>query len=172
MRRIQVLLAFVATFLSIELATGCGRRDMKAGEVFNDAQTIALVMAAQQGDMAGVRTAAQAGANPNAKGRNDATPLFLVLASTVNKVGLSALLEVGADPNLPATQGVAPMVLVARAKDPELLHILLRGGGNPNFKATSSEPLLWLAMTAGRMWRRCSKVEPISTPSMEQVIPR
>jgi ankyrin repeat protein len=144
--RLRNFMAVANVLLVLALSgTGCEGNKMKATDAFTDPKTIALVMAAQKGDVEGVHTAVRSGADPNARGKDDATPLLVVLATTINKAGLAALLSAGADPSLPATRGVAPLTLVVRAKDPELLQIMLKGGANPNWQGSTGEPLIWLA---------------------------
>ena len=123
---------------------------MKVTDAFTDSKEIALITAAQKGDVKGVQAAVHSGADPNARGKDNATPLLILLGTSVNKEGLAALLSEGANPDIPATRGIAPLVLVALAKDPELLRIMLKGGANPNLKGSAGEPLIWLAARDGR----------------------
>src|ERR1700733_8690981 len=101
MKTPAVLMVAAMSFLGIIPAglAGCEAKGMKASEVFQDRATIEMADAAQAGDAARVQAAARAGANPNAQGKDGATPLAFVLATTVNKRGLAALLASGADPN-------------------------------------------------------------------------
>lgn len=118
---------------------------MKASEVFKDRATIEMADAAQAGDAARVQAAAHGGADPNAQGKDQVTPLLFVLGSSVNKRGLAALLASGANPNLPSTAGVTPMNLAARAKDPDLLRMFLKSGGDPNLRDEEGLTLIGLA---------------------------
>jgi ankyrin repeat protein len=125
---------------------GCRESRMKASEAFADEKTIALVTAAQSGDVDGVHAAVRSGADPNACGKDDLTPVMFLLGSpTVNTAGMAALLSEGANANTPSTRGTAPLIIVARAKDSELLKIMLKGGGDPNLRGSAGEPLIWLA---------------------------
>ena len=147
MKTPAVLIVAAMSFLGIIPAglAGCEAKGMKASEVFQDRATIEMADAAQAGDAARVQAAARAGANPNAQGKDGATPLAFVLATTVNKRGLAALLASGADPNLPTVNKATPMSLATRAKDPELLRLFLKAGGNPNLHNDEGLPLLGLA---------------------------
>lgn len=122
----------------------------KASKYFSDPKMIQLVSSAESGDAPGVGVAVHAGADPNQRGTDDATPLLVVLSSTANKEGILALMRNGADPNLPSTQHIAPIILAARAKDPELLKMMLSARGNPNLRGSAEEPLIWLSAMDGR----------------------
>lgn len=118
---------------------------MKAQDYFSDPHLAELADAADHGNTRAVEQAIASGASPNGEGKDAITPLFFVLASSRNKTGLRALLRAGADPNRFTPKGLSPMVLAARAPDPEFLTIMLNGGGNPNLKNPGGEPVLHTA---------------------------
>jgi ankyrin repeat protein len=118
---------------------------MKAKDYFSDPRLAELADAADHGDARAVEKAIASGASPNGEGKDAITPLFFVLSSSRNKTGLRALLRAGADPNQFTPKGLSPLVLAARAPDPEFLTIMLNGGGNPNLKNHGGEPVLHTA---------------------------
>ncbi|MGQ0710282.1 MAG: ankyrin repeat domain-containing protein [Rhodoferax sp.] len=106
-------------------------------DIFGRGAVRDLARAAAAGQADGVAKAAQAGANPNARGREGITPLFWAIMAN-NAVGARALLQVGANPNLPMRMDNGkgfewneyPVVIAAKGK-PEVLKALLDSGGNP-----------------------------------------
>lgn len=123
---------------------------MKATDFFPDSRVADLAETAADGKSESVDRAIARGANPNTEGKDGVTPLLYVLASTRNKDGLRALLRGGADPNRIAPNGFCPLILSARAKDPEFLAVMLAGRGDPNLKNRDGSPVLHLAGTDER----------------------
>jgi ankyrin repeat protein len=113
---------------------------MDAKEYFSDKKDIALAEAAARGDLAGIQRAIAAGANVNAMGREDMTPLLFVVASTKNPNGIKALIEAGADAGHVAPGLGSVVTLAASAEDPRLLRILLDSGADPNSRNADGEP--------------------------------
>jgi ankyrin repeat protein len=137
--------------------TGCMTIMTKAQKYFTDPAVAQLVDAAANGDARAVDQLAASGVSPNAEGKDGITPLLYVLSETRNKLGLRALLRAGADPNHIAPNGFSPLILSARAKDPEFLTIMLEGGGNTNLKNRDGEPVIQLAAIDDR-WDNVSNL--------------
>lgn len=106
-------------------------------DIFGRGAVRDLARAAAAGKTDEVARAVQAGADPNARGKEGLTPLFWSIMAN-NAAGTSALLKAGANPNLPMRlnngKGLEwdeyPVVIAAKGK-PEVLKALLENGGNP-----------------------------------------
>ena len=108
----------------------------------DDARSAELASAAAQGDAAQVAALVRQGANPNAHGDQDVTPLqFALLAQSAD--GMRALLAAGADPNLPGLGGATVVHMAAIAGDPSWLRLLLDAGADPDARhgKTRATPL-------------------------------
>ncbi|MES2635531.1 MAG: hypothetical protein V4669_21360 [Pseudomonadota bacterium] len=104
-------------------------------EYFGDTKEARLARAAAEGKVADVRRWVAEGANVNAYGQQNMTPLMWAFSGR-NEAGMRALLEAGADPN----QRIGPKkdlhpVWIAAGLDPEqpeILKVLLDFKGDPN----------------------------------------
>lgn len=105
-----------------------------AQDLFGQTPQAQLAKAACAGDVAGIQEALSAGAQPNARGKEEATALLWALGCD-NVVGMEALLKAGADPNLPVGP-TTPVVIAATRHDPKPLAMLLKYGGDANAKNT------------------------------------
>lgn len=142
-----------AGLMVIALACGAESSDMQSAEsaarartsknvlaymtletMFPDDRVRSLAAAAGEGNLAEVDRLVGEGANINARGTQDATPLFW---SMRNLSGFTKLLELGADPNVVFGDGGTVMHWAARAEDADFLRAVLRRGGDPNLAAGS-----------------------------------
>jgi hypothetical protein len=135
------------------LAVGCGQAglgnkswhqkfDWKAEKYFDDPQVITLCNAIEANDLEEMERLIQAGADVNAKGKGNMTPL--VWAFPDNKPErLEKLLEYGADPNVVVTSdfntkmsGIVPgdsvTHLACRTHFPKYFELVFDHGGDPN----------------------------------------
>ena len=121
-----------AMLLSVALAGAACRGDaMDASKAFPDPAVAALSQAAADGDAAAVRAAVAAGADPNARGADQVTPLqFAMLAQS--KAGVDALMAAGADASQPGLAGRTAVHSAAIADDPDYLRILLEHRADPD----------------------------------------
>lgn len=94
-------------------------------DVFEGAQNIVLAQAACLGDTEAVTAALQAGANPNASGREGMTPVRWALRCG-SLSGMEELLRAGGDPVPGAVMDAA------RVGNADFLRVLLRAGADPN----------------------------------------
>lgn len=118
---------------------------MAVQEIFaSDPQVAALTAAAARGDAEEVKRLAAAGADVNARGAQNVTPLVWTLAKG-KLSGLKALLEAGADPNFQYEGKYSAMSLAASGNRPEALEVLLQHGGDPNLMGHADDPMLNLA---------------------------
>lgn len=127
------LLCGLLLICSVTLA-GCRQLDPEkstAKQLFRDKDVLALVEAAERGDVATIDRLVQQGVDVNARGKSGATPLLRALVAR-SKKGYSALLKHGADPNLQDYRGNTITHIAAEAPDPFWLSEALEHGADPN----------------------------------------
>lgn len=113
--------------------------DNLAKQAFPEDTRIAeLADAAAKGDSERVGELVRQGANPNAHGDKDVTPLQFALLSQ-NEAGMRALINQGADPNLHGIGGDTAIHLAAITDDSKYLKLLLELGGNPNARNAETQ---------------------------------
>lgn len=133
-------------------AAGCSEVSVSgktAKDVFQDPQTLALVEAACNGDLPKIEVLVKQGANVNATGYRDMTPLFWAMECK-NYVGIKKLLELGANPNYKMEGDISAMWASAGSSDPHFLPLMLAHGGNPNIWSGADNALM-IAMEQDQM---------------------
>jgi ankyrin repeat protein len=127
-----------------------GKISYNATEVFGaGTPALALAKAAGRGDLKEITRQIGAGANVNAVGQHNITPLWWA-AWAENFEGFAALLKQGADPNADRPEGCPIMYLLAELKDPRFLEAALKQGGDPNRRdIRSGETPLFPAIVYG-----------------------
>lgn len=115
-----------------------------------------LADAISKGDTAAMRTAISAGANPNAEGIQNETPLSFAVRTRPDAVG--ALIKLGANPNPERADVMPPLAVALTAFDPAFEQ-LLEGGANPNYKNMYGTPILFTTIQAGVFTRYESLVK-------------
>lgn len=133
----------ILVLLMVETGNAWEFKAMNAEDFFTGI-TLDLVQAAARGDANAVATLAKAGADPNAIGRDDMSPLVWTAFFAKNKEGTRALLRVGGNPNLKFRRDMTPMLLAVKEKDVDFLRLFLDEGGDPNI-AISDSSLLFIA---------------------------
>lgn len=131
-----------AFLLGVPLTAACETKlvGMTAQQYFGDTLEARLALAAGQGDVEEVKRLVARGANVNATGDKNLTPLGWALFQK-NPAGMRALLEAGADPNQPVSpkKHLYPVWVAAGLDNPELLKVLLEFKGDPNVRTRSAE---------------------------------
>jgi hypothetical protein len=138
----------------ISMATGRTFHDKfqwKANEFFDDVQVIALCKAIESNDLKTMKHLINAGANVNARGKGNMTPLMWAFPD--NKLErFKLLLDHGADPNVQFTSNLgithAFMVndsvtsLSATTRFPGYFEAVMEAGGDPALQNGFKEPVL------------------------------
>ena len=103
----------------------------------------ALERAIKADDAAAVRKALVSGADANARGTHDVTPL-LYAVGIGSRNAAKALIEEGANPNLKDSDGdcAVSLAVQAYARDPQLLLMVMDAGGDPNAKRPNGKPVM------------------------------
>ena len=117
----------------------------KAENYFNDRKVIALCKAIEAQDLIEINRLIADGADANALGRDNMTPLLWAFP-TKNLAVFTKILEVGADPNVQITSnfgvnlgndiqiwtGKSVIELAAQIREPGYFEVVMKHGGNPN----------------------------------------
>ncbi|PHS07134.1 MAG: ankyrin [Blastopirellula sp.] len=156
---LKVIIANIALLLLI----GCSHHggslgtSWQADDYFDDAQVIALCHAIEANDLEEIDRLITAGADVNAIGKDNMTPLLWAFPD--NKLErFEKLLEHGADPNVifksqfgtkvfEANDSLIHLVIKTRAEG--YLEVILKNGGNPNLQGKSGDYPLHLVVKLG-----------------------
>ena len=84
----------------------------------------------------------KAGADPNARDKDDETPLHGAAWANKNPAVAAALLKAGADPNARNKKGRTPLNLAVRYKNSPAVAALLKAAAEPNARTGKTGPLL------------------------------
>lgn len=104
---------------------------------------VALELAIQNDSRDEVSRAIASGANPNARGQQDITPLMIAV-DRKKQNAVAELLDRGANPNAKAKDGNSPISLAIEnyAKNPNISLILILAGGDPNTRRPDNDPVI------------------------------
>ncbi|MFN7779339.1 MAG: ankyrin repeat domain-containing protein [Betaproteobacteria bacterium] len=110
---------------------------------FTEGPGAALEAAIVADDPQAIERALAAGAQVNARGRRNATPL-MVAVDRLKPRAVTTLLARGADPNLKADDGTSAVSLAVEnyRQAPELMEMLFAAGGNPNMRRPDDDPVI------------------------------
>lgn len=135
MRRRQCGFLIFVVVLLFPLVGGCEMRvvDGTAKDYFGNSKEAALARASAEGNVAAVKQLVNEGANINAVGDKNMSPLGWALAAK-SLPGMRALLDAGADPNQPIgpEHQIHLVWLAAGLDSPDALRVLLAYKGDPN----------------------------------------
>lgn len=139
MRGYRSVLVGVALGLALAVTQSGGCAEVSVGgktakDVFTDPKVLALVEAACKGDTTRVEQLVKQGANVNATGYREVTPLVWAMECH-SKAGVKKLLELGADPNFKMEGDLSATWMAAGSNDPEWLPMMLAHGGDPNIRS-------------------------------------
>ncbi len=138
-RRSEKLLRLLITLATIFLGQAQGANMSK----FFQGQDALWDAAIQADDRAAIARAIAAGANPNAKGTHDITPLMIAV-DRLKPQAVMELLVRGADPNAKAKDGHSPVSLSVEnyRHAPEIMFTVIRAGGNPDTRGPDNDPVI------------------------------
>lgn len=118
---------------------------IKAADIFDDANTLELAKAAAFGDTARIIQLVNSGADVNAQGLGGVTPIVWALDKG-NFEGFKALLKNHANPNIKNDNGLSPIFIAATLDDNRFLEESLANGGNIQTKGPGGSTLLMAAV--------------------------
>lgn len=115
---------------------------MKTG-FFKQGTEAELELAIRSDDPVGIGRAIAAGAQVNARGLHNVTPLMIAVDRLKPKA-VAELLARGANPNLKAADGASAVSLAVEnyRHAPEIMFAVLRGGGDPNMRRPDGDPVI------------------------------
>jgi hypothetical protein len=115
-------------------------------ETFPAESVANFVTAVTEGNYAEADRLVRAGTNVNATGEEGISPLLWIMAATLDTRKIEYLLKVGANPNYrDSTTGASAMFIAAGGERLDILEILLKNKGDPNFLGPRDETLLMIA---------------------------
>ena len=135
-------LKFIVLMIAIFVMASCQSKELVKGVVpsdfYSDKKVIDLIFAAANGNIKRVDKLVADGVDVNAVGKDSYTPLLAALTKK-NKKGVLRLLEHGADPNIVITgessyAGKSAIWVASQMEDTYFLDVMLKYGGNPNFR--------------------------------------
>lgn len=108
----------------------------------------ALFRAVEKRDLKGVEEAIESGADPNAKRKDDVTPLMYAASYSDCPEIVELLIKKGADVNARESQfGMTPLMFAAAYGTPEVLKMLIKNGANVNDADNAGRtPLMYAAV--------------------------
>jgi hypothetical protein len=114
-----------------------------SAKFFKDSKQAKLEAAIDANDAAGVAAALAAGAQVNARGLHDVTPLMLAV-DWEKPAAVGALLQAGADPNLKAADGSSAVHLAVEKyrSTPDVMRAVFMAGGDPNMRRPDNDPVI------------------------------
>jgi ankyrin repeat protein len=145
------ILSLLLLAVSLFCAVGAKAKDMINPDYTKDYTNPVeqkMIRAIMSGDVPTLSQLHSAGANLNALGKFDNTPMRVALKCRREKAVLF-LLQRGVDPNFVTPRGAVPAFLAAEQDDVSILAILLDHGLNPNIKQ-DGEPIIFAAIREGQ----------------------
>ncbi len=116
-----------------------------------------LAIACHYGDDEVVNLLLQNNADPNDRGDNGVTALYVAIQGNKAPIEqyikiIATLLEKGADPNIADQKGISPLYLSSKKGNEEMVDLLLKKGAEVNFvENTNEESPLFIAAKKGRL---------------------
>lgn len=134
--------ASVATMLFFFLTCVHSEGQKMTGKYFNglDSKLEAAILADNQ---AAIVDALKAGADVNARGIHNITPLMLAV-DRLKHNAVTELLVRGANPNLKADDGAGAVSLAVEnyREAPDIMFAIFKGGGDPNTRRPDNDPVI------------------------------
>ena len=135
----MTLLKIIALLIVTLLTTNCKEKNVS---YFQDKNHL-LEQAIEHDDTVGIAKAIKDGANPNTQGLHRVTPIIMAVGK-LKKQAVAELLTHGANTNKKDIEGDNAVTLAIRAykREPELLHMVLKSGGDPNTLFSNGDPVI------------------------------
>lgn len=175
--------SMVLVFLAMSVLPACNGRspldrswhakcDWKAEEYFDDPQVIELCRAIESNDLTEIDRLVAAGADINAKGKGNMTPLLWAYPDN-NLPRFKRLLEHGADPNIVfdsdfnTRQGIRPgdsiTHMVSKSSFPGYFEAVFDHGGDPNLVKSgrgmiTETPIFTVITGGGSDWNKIQRL--------------
>ena len=138
-----IWVTIIVIFLSIMLIA-CDKETKEYNKMMYFQETAKLLeQSIEHDDAIGVAKAIKAGENPNTQGLHGVTPLIMAVGK-LKKQAVAELLRHGASTEQRDIEGDNAVTLAIRAykKEPQLLDMVLKAGGNPNTLFPNSDPVI------------------------------
>jgi ankyrin repeat protein len=135
-------LAAVAAALLLAFQLSASQGATMSGPYFSGPDA-ALEAAIRANDRAAVAAALRSGANVNARGKQNVTPL-MVAVDLGKLAAVTELLAHMANPNDKAIDGASPVSLAVEnyKRQPDILLAVMKGGGDPNILRPNGDPVI------------------------------
>ena len=135
----------IIIFLSINMLVACDKEIEEKNMMYfqkNEAEKL-LEQAIEHDDTVGIAKAIKDGANPNTQGLHGVTPIIMAVGK-LKKQAVAELLHHGASTEQRDVEGDNAVTLAVRAykREPELLHMVLKAGGDPNTLFSNGDPVI------------------------------
>lgn len=138
----KILLAIIAVMVFI---VACNKKpeDHKTMYFNNSKAEKLLEKAINNDDENGISIAINEGADPNLQGLHGTTPLIMAVGK-LKKNAVKELLKQGAKPDIRDVEknNAVTLAISAYKKEPLLLEIILKAGGNPNTLFADNDPII------------------------------
>jgi ankyrin repeat protein len=134
--------AVLGVLLSCFMDSPYGEERRVANTYFGGPE-VGLEAAIRGDDRAAIAAALGAGANVNARGSRNITPLMVAVGG-LKRQAVTELLAKGANPNLKGDDGASAVSLaVENYRDaPEIMFAVFTGGGDPNIRSPDDDPVI------------------------------
>ena len=138
--------ALVGVALGLTLPTTSNAMPSNKATFFSSGIQQRLEVAIRTDDVSSIDQLLAAGAQVNARGLHDVTPLMIAVDAQAPRA-VAALLRAGANPNLKAADGAGAVHLaiqsrLAKPNGQDILAMIMKGGGDPNTLRPDGDPVL------------------------------
>jgi uncharacterized protein len=145
---LKIARSVIATLVLISVSSACARPLERSSTMQFTGPNQALETAIAANDPSAARAALAAGAQVNARGKYNVTPLIYAVGIKANRV-VEVLLGQGADPNQKDQENdsAVSLAIAHYDKDPSLLVMVLDAGGDPNLTGRNNVPVIMHFLT-------------------------
>jgi hypothetical protein len=142
---LKTIWVIITIFFIFLMLVACDKETEEKNVMYfqkNEAEKL-LEQAINRDDAIGVAKAIKDGANPNTQGLHGVTPLMMAVGK-LKKQAVAELLRHGASTEQRDVEGDNAVTLAVRAykREPQLLHMVLKAGGDPNTLFSNGDPVI------------------------------